>query len=225
MQEMNEMSIQGILSLLWRKFWIILICGIVGAGGSYFISKYFMPPQYRSEVSVYINNYKEKSQISSDDIYVSQSLALTYKEILKSNVILGKIAEECGEQYSVADISKMIDIEVLSNTEIISVKVTNQDPYQAAHIAEIIGTVGMDEIINIVNAGTVNVINVPAIPNQPISPNIFINVTIGSIIGVLIALIVIFVIEGLNTKIKTEEDIKRYFNLCVLGSIPVLKEH
>lgn len=61
----------------------------------------------------------------------------------------------------------------------------------------------------------------PAIPpKMPVSPNILANTLLGALVGFLLGLGMTFVIDSMDHTVKTVEDIERYFNMPVLGSIP-----
>jgi capsular polysaccharide biosynthesis protein len=46
------------------------------------------------------------------------------------------------------------------------------------------------------------------------------NVAIAAVLGVMIGLFVVFLIEYLDNKIKTPQDIEKYLGLPILGVIP-----
>jgi len=66
----------------------------------------------------------------------------------------------------------------------------------------------------------VQVIDVAVAPTNPISPNKKLNIMIAGILGLVIGLGLAFILEYMNTTVKTVEDVKQYLDLPVLGSIP-----
>lgn len=66
----------------------------------------------------------------------------------------------------------------------------------------------------------VQVIDIAVAPLKPISPNKKMNVVIGGILGLVIGLGAAFILEYMNNTVKTVEDVKKYLDLPVLGSIP-----
>jgi len=66
----------------------------------------------------------------------------------------------------------------------------------------------------------VTVVN-PAIPNKnPVSPNMRLNISVGILLGLFLAIVVIFILENLDISITTIEDIENILKLPVLGIIP-----
>lgn len=58
------------------------------------------------------------------------------------------------------------------------------------------------------------------LPDRPISPNRVKMIVIGALLGLFAGIGLALFTEYLNQSIRTADDIKRYFNLPVLGSIP-----
>ena len=76
------------------------------------------------------------------------------------------------------------------------------------------------EAIRIADANGVEVIDKAQTPVNPVSPNKKMNILIAGVLGVMIGLFIIFIIEFLNTKIKTPQDIEKELGLPLLGVIP-----
>lgn len=66
----------------------------------------------------------------------------------------------------------------------------------------------------------VQVIDVAIAPDKPISPKKTLNVVIAAILGLFMGLAVAFILEYMNKTVRTAEDVQRYLDLPVLGSIP-----
>lgn len=61
----------------------------------------------------------------------------------------------------------------------------------------------------------------PAMPKRnPVSPNMKLNMAVGILLGLFLAVVVIFVLENLDISITTIEDIENILKLPVLGLIP-----
>ena len=66
----------------------------------------------------------------------------------------------------------------------------------------------------------VQIIDAAITPDKPISPKKKLNVLIGSILGLFAGTAFVFLREYLNMSVRTAEDVNRYLDLPVLGSIP-----
>ena len=70
-----------------------------------------------------------------------------------------------------------------------------------------------------VNLTGVEVID-PSLGGDPMPSNILKKVLIVGVVGVMIGIFIIFLIEFLDNKVKTPQDMEKYFNIPVLGVIP-----
>lgn len=66
----------------------------------------------------------------------------------------------------------------------------------------------------------VSVVNRPVPDPSPVSPNRTLNMMAGSVLGLFIAVVVVFLLENLDVSISTIEDIENFLKLPVLGIIP-----
>ena len=65
---------------------------------------------------------------------------------------------------------------------------------------------------------------IPVLPDQPSSPNILLNTLIGALLGFIISCIIILLLDMLDIKIKSKEEIANKYSLPILGSIPLYSE-
>ncbi len=83
----KEIDLLRILRAIGRKWWLILIIGIIGALIALICVSLFVPNQYSSEVCLYVNNRNQPSgqtSVSSADISASRSLVQTYLVIFRA---------------------------------------------------------------------------------------------------------------------------------------------
>jgi tyrosine-protein kinase Etk/Wzc len=66
----------------------------------------------------------------------------------------------------------------------------------------------------------VSVVNRPMPETAPISPNRSLNMMVGAVLGLFLAVVVVFLLENLDVSISTIEDIENFIKLPVLGIIP-----
>lgn len=226
MEETNEITLQEIFMIIWRKIGIILLATIIGGAASFSISAFVLDPTYTSRISMYVNNNKENESTVANlnDINASQKLVSTYIEILKSDNVLSKVIEESGLGYTPSNIRSMMSASAVNGTEIFEVKVTTEDAEEAALIANTIAEVAPAEIIRVVKAGSVELIDEAKPATAPTSPNVMLNTIIGIMLGGVLSVLGVLVVAMLDTRVKSEEDLKKYYTIPVLGSIPDLEE-
>ena len=69
-------------------------------------------------------------------------------------------------------------------------------------------------------SNSIQVIDKAILPQKPVKPNKIMNITIASVIGMMIGLFIVFLLEYLDNKLKTPQDIERYLDINILGVVP-----
>lgn len=145
-REYYTIDVLHIVKYLWKRAWVIAICGILGFIIGFSVSAFGIAPTYSSTVKLYVNNSSislgnTDFSISASQLTAAQSLVRTYGEILNSWNTLERVAEKADVDYTWQEVSNMIVYEPSNETEIMLVKVTCKDPYEASKIANAIAEV------------------------------------------------------------------------------------
>ena len=136
-----ELSLWDIVQLLLKKFYWLLLAGVLAAAGVYAVVTLLVTPTYESKVSFYVynsaNNTQQTGTINNSDLQAAESLATTYSKILESNSVLDAVLEDLNVdgRLSRKELSKMIEVSVVSNTQLLEVVVTSTDAQFACRIA------------------------------------------------------------------------------------------
>ena len=67
---------------------------------------------------------------------------------------------------------------------------------------------------------SIRLIEPAALPKSPIKPKKKLNIILGIILGLMTGVGLVFLMEYMETNIKTDDDVKRYLQLPVLGIVP-----
>lgn len=226
MESNNEITLQEIFGILWSKVLVILLCTVIGGCVAFGVTAFLIKPEYTAKVTMYVNNSEGKtdSYMNINDINASQKLVSTYVEVLKSNSVLSKVIEVAELGYTPSEIRNMMSAASVNGTEIFEVKVVSQVPEHAALIANTIAEVGPEEIIRVVKAGSVELIDSAVVPTAPSAPNVVLNTIIGIMLGGVLSVLGVLVYAMLDTRVKTEEDLEKMYELPILGAIPCMVE-
>ncbi len=221
-----ELSIKDILEILMRRLWIIITCFVITAIIAFAYTTVFIPKTYVSGLTLLVNNKTSTSPSgqTQSDITGAASLANTYIEILKGQTFLNNVSDKSGLGYTSSNIRSMLNMQVVGETQIFSVSITSTSPDDAVSIATTIEQLAPIELKRVVDTATVTVVDSPAYPGRPAGPNVPLNTIIGALIGLAIAIIIVFLIERFDIRIKNEEDLLKNYNLPVLGGVPAFKK-
>lgn len=221
----GSLDLIDLIRLLIKKFWIIVLVSAIGLLGAFGFTKLFITPKYTSSVQLYVSNAKiidTQDRINYNDITASQKLVSTYGVIIRSNQVLSQVIASESLQYTTDRLKRMLSVRSVDGTEIMEILVTTDNPQLSAKIANAIAQIAPESIKKITKAGTVEVVD-QAVPNlNPSSPNTMMNSLIGFLLGAFIAVLYIILKDMMDTHIKGEDDIRKHYDIPILGSIPVL---
>lgn len=220
--EEEVIDLREYLSIIKKKWFIMAILCAVCVAASTVYSFFIAKPVYQAETTLIVKTEKTEgtNTVTSDQIKTTQQLAVTYGEIIKSRKVLDDVIKNLNLEESYGSLSSKISVSTVSDTQIIKVSVQDTNKSNAAKIANEIPKVFAKEAIRIADANGVEVIDKAQTPVNPVSPNKKMNILIAGVLGVMIGLFIIFIIEFLNTKIKTPQDIEKELGLPLLGVIP-----
>lgn len=209
--------------LLKRKLLIILMtvfCTVVG--GAY--SMFLVTPMYSAETTMMVNGAKNMTDIASSldigSINLSQKLVVTYGEIVKSRIVLEQTIDSLNLDMTYEQLLRKTTAQQVGGTEILKIAVQDEDPRQAARIANKISDVFVKEVMRILKVNNVETIDTAIPIEKPVNVKTALNIAIAMILGLMLGVFIAFVLEYMDNTIKTENDVQKYLDLPVLGLIP-----
>ncbi|GAA0104644.1 Wzz/FepE/Etk N-terminal domain-containing protein [Paraclostridium sordellii] len=209
--------------IIKKRVWIIALITVLAMITSGIISFFVLSPVYEANTTLIVNTEQNKAtnnMITGDQLNVTQKLTLTYGEIIKSRSVLDSVIEKLDLNMDYSELEKNITISPVKDTQIISVTVQNINPKLARDIANTIPKVFTKEVKRITKANSVEVIDKAVTPENPVKPNKTINMAISIVLGIMVGIFIVFVLEYMDNKIKTPQDIEKYIDLPILGVIP-----
>lgn len=218
-----EIDLQKLLLAYLRKWWLIVLCGVIAAVGTYYITANHITPLYRAGVTVYVNNTRAGEvveYVSGSNLSASKQLVNTYVNIIGSDLVLEKVVEEGNLDYTAGQIRSMMTTAQVDDTEIFEVYITHADPAVAAQVANTIADVAPAEIEEIVEGSSTKIIDYAKVPTKRFSPSYQKNTLLGAVVGIVVAVLYITLRYLLDVRIKDSEDIEMLFELPILGQIP-----
>ena len=227
---MEEINLTDLLRYFFSKMLVIILitifCGLLGSMYTLFMQT----PMYKSTTTLLLANvstFDSATNISnnlSTDITLNQKLVSTYREIITSKRVLKQVIKKLDLIYEYETLKKMITVDSVSNTEIISVTVKSPNPETSKEIANEVANTFCDEIVNIYQIQNINIIDKAEINDVPYNINLVKQIIIYLLIGFVLGSVVVFIMYYFDTTLKTKEEIEEKVGLPVLGIIPLKKE-
>lgn len=225
MQEYEEIDLLELIKTLWKRKWIIIACVILAAGMAFSYTRFVITPMYESETTLMVNGSKSSglgdiaSSFDLGSINLSQKLVVTYSEIVKSRIVLEQVINRLELDLTYAQLLGRITSVPVKNTEILQVSVRDENPEQAALIANTISDVFIKEVMRILKVDNVEIIDKAIGIDLPINVKTIMNTAIGGILGGMVGVGIIFLMILFDRTLKTVEDIEKHLGLPVLGTI------
>ena len=219
----ETIDLREYFQIIKKRFWIIALLSVIAMVASGLISFFVLKPVYEAKSTLIVNTEKNEDtqMITGDQFNVTQKLAVTYGEIIKSRSVLDDVIKNLKLNDKYEDLVENVIVSPVKDTQIISISVQDTNPKKARDIANQIPSVFTKEAKRITKANDVQVIDKAILPKNPIKPNKVMNVLIAFVLGTMIGLFIVFLLEYLDNKIKTTQDIEKHLGLSVIGVIPM----
>lgn len=289
--EQNELiespvDIKEYFYLFWAWAWLIALAGVV-AGVAAFMVSIRTVPVYEASTKLLVSAPSTISGVDPTSLVTTQTMTSTYSQMLLDRPVLEGVIEQLKLSTTPEDLKKAISVDVVTNTQLLTITVKDTSPNLAAEIANAMATVFADRIrvlqsqrfaasrdglskqvldmeqqlaatntliANTTDTGTLEqlqsrltqyrtiysqlvtsyeqvrlaedqtstnvVVSEPAaVPFEPVSPKIPRNTILAVMAGMLLAAGAVFAGDMLDDTIKNPDEMRRKFNLPILGMI------
>ncbi len=221
---MKELDIRDIIHILRKRAWLILtvtvIALVIGTVYTFFI----VTPVYRAYTTLYvgrnISDPVTTDAIVYQDLMLGEELVNDYRELAKSRQVAQLTNDRVYEtSLTTTDISEMIDVQSRTNTRVIEISAEHERAGIAVSVANTVAEVFKERATAIMNIENIQIIDTAIEPANPTKPNKTMNTALAILIGLVIGVGIAFLIEFMDNKIRTPEDVEEILGLPVLGII------
>lgn len=216
-----EIDVLALLHKLWTKKLLILFTAFYFAAFSFLGTYFFIQPTYTSTTRIYVvNQATDNKNLSAQDLQAGTYLANDYKEIITSNDVLSEVIKDEKLNLSEAELSKMVSVNIPTDTRLISISVKAKTGQDAQVLANKVREVASKKIKTVTKVEDVTTLEEAKLPSSPSSPNIKRNVLLGAILGGFVAIVAVLVREVLDDRIRRPEDVEDVLEMTLLGIVP-----
>lgn len=219
-----EIDIGHILSILWEKILVIIATGIIVGLAGFLVSKFLITPKYESETKLYVLNRANDSATTLSDVQLSTQLTKDYQILVTSAPVMNQVIKELGLNMKASELASTISVDTPSDTRVLQITVTSDDPKRAKDIADKVAQVSSKKICDIMKIEQVNVIEEGSMSEEPAVDTVQKWTLIGLALGIALSCAVIIIRSMLDDTVKTTEDVEKYFDLSTLAVIPISEE-
>jgi capsular polysaccharide biosynthesis protein len=224
----NLIKIAGFFNML-KKGWLgILLWTVMGVVLAWVFSTFLITPKYSATTDILVN---QKANDSEDQVTTQQAdlqVINTYKDVLKKDIIMKdvhkKIKEEDNYNGKIQDLQNSISVENQSNSQIISISATDDNPYISADISNMTAQVFTERIKKMMKVDNVTIVSKAMPQSKPVSPNKTLNSLLGMLIGLIIGLSIIILRSLFNNTVTSEQFLTDDLGLVNLGMVNHMRE-
>lgn len=218
---MEEIDLKELFEYVKNKLGLIIVitAGICLLGCIYGLV--FQKPMYKSYTTVILgSNATNSSQtITQTDITINRNLVDTYAQIVTSRRVLDQVINELNLDISYESLKSKISVSAVNNTEIIKINAEDKDAIKAKNIANITANYFKKEIVDLYNMNNVNILDEAIQEKNPYNINIAKQIIVYFMIGLILAIGIVFVVFYFDRTIKSAEQVEQKIKLPILGSV------
>ncbi|MCX7839369.1 MAG: Wzz/FepE/Etk N-terminal domain-containing protein [Anaerolineae bacterium] len=219
------MQLKDYARILWKRGWIIIVLAILAAGSAYVFSK-LQTPIFKSTVTL--------STVPSRPSDYGQTLAIKnllrlYVQQMQSPMLTQQVIDKLQLDVTPQKFVSQIYFNADESTLTITLEARHPLPDVAAKMARTLAEVFVSyhnqENLQIDQRDRVLVNIINATSPEIFSPKTSVNTLAGAVLGALLGLVIIFVLEWLESDIiRAADDLERVIGVTVLGAIPTMTE-
>ena len=227
---MEEIDLKELVQIFWeKKIQIILIIAIFAVVGVIYTIG-FVTPKYQATTSLLLATNSAQSAAGADssitttDVTLNSKLVSTYSKLVKSDKVIRNVISNLSLNMEEATLKKIVSVTAAEDTEFIEISVKDEDPALATKIANEIAKVFIENVKEFYGVENVHVVDAAEVPQAPYNINHVKDIIIFAFVGAVVAVGYVFIVNMLDTTIKSEEDIEKNFGLTVLATMPVYED-
>lgn len=215
----STLDLSKLLHILKKNLWVLIGLPILFLVISAIITFLLMTPKYQATTQILVNPKQTNDNMLQQNVQGTLQQVNTYAEIVTSPRILDKSAKKLDKKYTTEELEEKVNVESSAESQVIKVHVTDKDKGESEKIANTIAKTYRDEMPDIMNVDNVTILSDADNTAEKVSPKSVLNLVVALFLGLIIALLYIFIKELTDTRIKDEQDIEDHLKLPVLGTI------
>ena len=220
-QQETELDVLELFYYLLEHIKQLVAAVVVGALVMLLVSLFFLTPQYEATSKLYVMA-RNDSAVNLSDLQIGSYLTSDYQEVFKTWEVHEQVLQNLGLDYEYEELEDMLTITNPSDTRILYITVTSDDPVEATNMANEYANVARNYIYEMMGTEEPSLFSVALEPLEPVSPRKMLNTVLGGLVGGLLMAAILVVRFIPDDKIKTADDITNYIGIPTLAIVPAL---
>lgn len=205
------------------KRWLLLVAVVTLSSviAAVLISFFFIDTVYEATATVLISSPSTDNGVNEE---ADESLVTTYFNLVQSDLILQQTINKLNLNIDVDTLRAAIKVETVTDTGFIKITAGSRQPEAAREIANTLVGNLQSEAANISLTGRVTVIDDARSPAHPERPNVFLNVFIAAVAGLMIGITLAVFLENMDDTVKDIHIWVKDRCLPCIGAVPDFSE-
>lgn len=221
--EMLVVDMGNILQAMRKNVIFILCWGILGLIISLITVFLFVEPKYNSSIDILVNQKENNAQVQYAAQQADLQVINTYKDVLTKPIILTSVLKEVKRtdnyQGNLSTLENSVKVSNQTNSQVITVSVTDKNAYVAADVANTIGKVFAKKVKKMMQVDNVTIVSNAKVSTKPVSPNKKLFALVGAVTGLFVGIIVLFIKEFTDKTVKDSNFLTDELGLTNIGSV------
>lgn len=219
-----EFSFKDILQIIKKNIIFIIIVSLLFSVCSFFVTTFFVKKTYTATVKLYVSSDYKESGNGYEDLNrynLSSKLVATYIGLLDTNNFYEAVSKTLNNKYTATELKSMVKFTAIEDTELFKADVVSNSPAEAKSVADAVAQTAPETISGLLsNNSKLKIVDEATTPQKPTSPNVTRNVLIALLLGLVLSIIIAFIRDYFDVKIKYNDEMTTINNVPVLAAIP-----
>lgn len=222
---MEELDLKEIFGVIWDKRKIVIATTLILVVLATIYSFIIQTPKYQSSTTLVLTRAENNTEdtttsVTTTDVTLNQKLVSTYSEIVKSKSVLRKVISNLQiANLTEGELRSSITVTAIEDTEVIKITVRNENSEYAAKIANEIGKVFSEKIVEMYKINNVYTLDMAEASNAPYNINPTKYILMALFAGIFISCAYIVVLSLFDTTVKSAEEIEKALKIPVISQI------
>lgn len=223
--ELNEMEEIDLLELFrsvlkYIKL-IIVLCIVFGLGG-FLGTKFLITPTYTASTSIYLTpQISESGSLDYNSQMANSKLVTNVVKLMTQNNVMSEVAKNVGLE-SADTVKNYISVSNESDTEIITITATTDDPKLSKDIANDTVSTFTKTMQKNLNVRNIEIVDRAKLSYVPSGPNIKKNTLLATMVGFVLGCGYAVLRFLFDNRLRTKEEAEKYLGIPVFCEIPEL---
>lgn len=225
----ETISLKEIFQTLRKRISLIVTITILAVAVSAFVTYFLMTPKYDASTQILVNqaDTANSNLYQANAVQTNVQLVNTYSVIIDNPSVLNPVIDQLHLKMTANQLKGLLTVNTEQNSQVFTLTAETDSPSQSVRIVNGVAAAFKSQVQKVMNVNNVSILSPATIStsSSPVKPKPSINLAIAFVVGLMVSIGLAFLLDYLDSTIKTEEDIEQILGLPVLGAVSRMNSH